>query len=730
MSFEDRARAYVEQLFEVSSKNTKIDELPDHYDPLQEIEEDDQEFNLVDIMSKAVDPRTGIPRDIKIPEGDFPEAKNYFDFCENYMGPDTRFPFTRQMWICVHVLSEYCPHCSHPRWAEVLKTPIGFDARNLRDKVQFLNYGRCPKCKRKKKDMVAAKELNLYTEMALCIGQRAGKSTLTASLSAYMLHKYLKFPKMSTVCEGIQASTPLVATFLGLRFADAYGLLWEPISKNINESPWFTEYHSMLDDYGKRLGIEFYRKKDIYLKYMHKNLELYPAGPSKRALRGRTRWLSATDELGWWPIGGDNKDRERADGEEVYKAIDRSLLTVRREIRTLYKKGYSNFLMPLNINVSSPSDQADMINRLVEKNQGSTRCLALRLPTWEVTPLFPRDNEEIAQAFQDDPIAAERDYGANPPLNSAQFIDKSIAVRSFVGVQRAVAQVERANINDEWKRYGSILLSNPPQPCPASVLSIDAGYSNNSFAATVLYLSQVKVGEGVETTLHVPVTIEIQPAKGETLHYTRIYKHVLAPLIKAFNVRFFFADRWNSIALLDRAADEFQGVQLVAKQYSVKYTDFTTARSYLEDSRIILPKLEIDMDLVTRVDKYPEYFDGKPAAHLLFQMATVKDMGSTVVKGGHYTDDIFRALVLGISRITDPKIMPLILEMSAQVTRAKIMGAITAGRSIPFGGAVAAHRQAAQRATALLTHSTVAPDIGGQPDQSQHRNSNVVRVSR
>lgn len=240
MSFDQKARAFVEDLFGVTAKNTKLEDLPDDYVPIRDIDEDDYNgFDLVKMIGKAVDPVTGIPRDIKIPEGDFPEAKNYFDFCENFMGPDSRFPFTRQMWICIHLLGEYCPHCSHPRWLDILKTPLNFDCRNLPDRVTFLNYGKCPKCKRTKAEMVANKELPLYTEMALCIGQRAGKSTMTASLSAYMTHKYLKYPKMSSVCEGIQASTPLTATFLGLRFADAYSLLWEPIIKNIDGSTWF-----------------------------------------------------------------------------------------------------------------------------------------------------------------------------------------------------------------------------------------------------------------------------------------------------------------------------------------------------------------------------------------------------------------------------------------------------------------------------------------------------------
>lgn len=728
--FDQKVEDYVANLFGVSSKTTKVEDLPEGYDPLDEMAEDDNDFSLVKVFSKALDPQTGMPRDIKIPEGDFPEAKNYFDFCENFLGPDVRFPFTRQMWIAIHALGEYCPRCSHPRWANVLTTPLHSDPKNLPDRVQFLHYGKCPKCKVTKRELIEKKELNLYTEMALCIGQRAGKSTITASMSAYLLHKYLKYPKLSNVCEGIQASTPLTATFLGLRFADAYGLLWEPLVKNIKQSTWFVEFDSMLDDYGKRLGIEFYRHKDLYIKYMHKNLELYPSGPNKRALRGRTRWLSATDELGWWPLyPDDGKDRERADGEEVYKAIDRSLLTMRREMRTLFKKGYSNFVMPFNINVSSPADQADMITKLVEKNAESTRCLALRLPTWEVSPLFGRDNEEIVQAYKDDPVAAERDYGAMPPLNSSMWLMLKEAERPFIGKQHATVELVRALKDEEWKRYGKVLTQSVPQPCPATLMAIDAGYSNNSFAFVILALNKIKVGDVYDTKIECLCAGEIQPARGEKLHYTRIYLNVLKPLMRAFNTRYFFADRWNSIALLDRAADEFADVQLVAKQFSVKYVDFVTARSYVREGRLILPKIEMDVADVMKVDEYPQYFADKPAAHLLFQMLTVKDKGSSVVKGNNYTDDILRALVLGVSRILDPKIMEKMLQLSAVVTRGKIVGAVAVGRSAGMLNILGA-KSGVQRATAMLGYSNNTPELSTGEQTQVAAKSHVVRINR
>jgi hypothetical protein len=725
-------RAYVEGLFGVGDA-TNYDDFPDNYDPLDVIAEE-AEFDLAKMMDKALDPVTGLPRDIRLPEGDFAEAKNYFDWCTNgsgtFTGPDDKIPFARQMWAATHLLAEYCPRCSHPKWNEdVLNLKVGTDPRKLPERVQFLEYGVCPKCKATKAEMTLGGELNLYVEGAWCWGQRAGKSTVTGSLANYVLHKYLKAPKMSSICDGIKASTPLTATFVGLRFADAMALLWEPITKGILDSPWFTEYHKMLDDYGKRLGIEFYRFKDQYLRYEHKNIELYPAGPSKRALRGRTRFLTGLDELGWFPIGQENKDMERADADEVHKALDRSLLTVRNEVRNLYKKGFNSFLPGIAINISSPSDETDKICRLVEENKNSTRVLALRLATWDINPLYTREQEEIADAYKKDPVAAERDYGANPPMNAKTFIEMKAAAPAFTGINRAHVETVEKQINERMRRAGKVVSTNPPQPMPASILALDAGYSNNSFALTVMYPHTMQIGEIKTTRVHVPVLCEIQTRLNVVLHYHGIYKFIIKPLIEAFNVHFVFADRWNSIALLDQCAEDYQSRNLISKQYSVKYIDHQSCRSYVEEQKMVLPALEMPFEEVKRVEGYPQYFEGKPAAHLLFQMGTIRDVGSTVIKGGVYTDDLWRALVLGNSRLHDPKIAEELAIRSAATTRGRMVGAVSSGKMnmlMQGGRNVSAAKHTVLMGTAARqNYAPLGPAVPGS-----EKKSNVVRVQR
>ena len=683
--FKDSAKNFAQSLFsdkgiekhlsQFKAGDLPLDQVPDDFDP-QALISDESEFDMVKLLKKSIDPHTGLPLDVKIPEGDFKEAANYFDFCSNFMGKDSRFPFSRQMWVLLTLFAEICPKCSDPRWNSFYSVPVDYDARAIEEHLQLLRHGKCPKCKGTKSEFIKQGKLNSYLELNAEAGQRSGKSNgIAAPGAAYLTHKYLKYPKMSSICVGIQDSTPLTATFVGYRFADAFALAWEPITNIISESPWFQQYHQMLADEGKKIGVEFMRFKDVYLRYSHRNLELYPAGPNKRALRGRTRFLTLIDELGWFPLEDDNSDRERAGAEEVYTALDRSLLTVRQEVANLFKKGYNNFIPGIAINISSPSSQMDKIHRLAAENVGSKRCLALpTVPTWEINPLIPRDSEVIVDAYRKDPEAAERDYGANPPLNDKSFKDVSDLKEIFKLKNRAGIDTQNKEHNGKTYIAGEATNMVPMNPIMPAILSLDAGLTNNSFAITVMSFDRVS------TDLLVHVALEIQPLAKTTLHYNRIYLKVILPIIDNFNVRYVFADRWNSAALLHRIEEERPEVQAI--QHSVKYKDFILVRSLLQENKLLLPQLEMPYEQVRNVSDYPAYFKDSPAAHLMFQMSTVRDKANTVIKGGSYTDDIFRALVLGASRAYDPKIKDDLEKLGLRYSRVGgNIGAIAVGRS-------------------------------------------------
>lgn len=634
---------------------------------------DIEELDIVSMLEKARDPDTKTIRDAKIDDSDIPRANNFFHYCTTMLGKDARLPFARQMWIAYTLFAEACPRCSDPEWKSIENVPVNYPTKDMQEHVQFFEKGKCPKCKATRGSMIHSKELNFYGELDACVGQRGGKSTVTSTMASYLLHCYLKLPKLSAFCEGIQDSSPLTATFVGVRATDAYNLLWTPVIKILDASPWFQQYHEMLKYNGNKLGKELYKKKDVFLRYEHKNIEMYPSGPTKRGLRGRTRFLGAIDELGWFPVkkhdpnDTEEAEREHADAEEVYTALDRSLATIRTELLdVIQRKEYNTLMNAFQINISSPSSKKDKLFRLMEANRNSNEALSIHLATWEMSPRFTRDNPIIVKAYENNPITAERDYGANPPAAAFPFIESVDAIKKcFTGKNTVGIVTADREAHGKSYRAAKIGVMHPLNEIPPSILSIDAGYNNNSFALTIGFRKSVKVV--------VPVLIEVQPGRGNVIHYNALYEKVISPLIKAYNVKFVFADRWQSISILHRIQDEF-GIE--SGMYSVKMPDFNLTRSKLEAEEFSLPSIEKEITDNEAVVNYPSAFFNSPAAHLFFQMKTVSESGKTVIKGDGYTDDLFRSLVLLSSKLFDPKIEEKISNMSVKKRNSVVIGIV------------------------------------------------------
>lgn len=472
------------------------------------------------------------------------------------------------------------------------------------------------------------------------LNHNSGKSAFFNLLVPYLTHKWVKVEKPVETL-GLMSSSILIGTCTALTWAKAQELLYDPISNAIENSKWFQQYFQLLDDYEERTGIELYKFKDTFLSFNHKNLILNTSGPNKRTLRGSTRWLSIIDEIGWFPHGDDSDERERASANEVYVSLDRSLKTVRKSTMKLLKEGYDNIPLAYGCGISSPSSYNDKIMELVRNFKGSKEVLVHQAPTWEMNPLFTK--EDFAKEYQDDPIKAERDFGANPPMAENAWISDVKSLDHLL-VNRWVIDYQYDHFTNRSgvdMVFGKLRSTKAPPTCPPTVLTIDAGYSNNSFALAIT----ANDGRGA----NVLAVAEIAPKKGITvINYTRTVKQLLYPLIKAFNVQAVGADRWNSLKLLQ---DIEEDCHVHTFQYSLKPTDFDLVYDYLMEDipAIKLPRPEMDLGQIFVTSDYPHGFKYKPNSHLYHQFSTVNvDGRGSVEKGNGYTDDILRAVALGI----------------------------------------------------------------------------------
>lgn len=599
-------------------------------------------FDIEAVINDMVKADTMVSSDIKINDRDFAQAPNFYTFCISDKFINQK-PYVEQAIIGTRVLAEYCPDCTDMEWFE--HTHKVDDSLGLfEQKVALMDKGVCPHCKKGRAQFVKEGKLNFYYEAAVSAGQRSGKSAWLGMMSSYLTHLQIKLQKPNEVY-GLMRSNVLHGTFAALTYAQAKDTLWEPFYGHLTDSPWFASYHSMLDDAQNRYGEELYKLKDTFVMYRHRRLLVYPAGPDKRTLRGRTRFFASIDELGWFDNSADS-GKVKMNANEVYIALERSLLTVRASADKLMNQGFDLIPSGYFLNISSPSSVRDKIMELVRTAQGSRKIYGVVKPTWEMNPTVSR--AALEEEFRKDPVAAMRDYGAQPPLSANPLIPAASYIQEVVSEKKnpiKITHAQKTSKDGHTTRYGRV--EKIKQSGKPSVLAMDAGYSNNSFACCVAYLKDHKQPV-------IALLAEIMPLPGIPLNYRKIYDEVILPIVDDRNVKLVAADRWNSLKIL---SDLEEDADLLTRQYSLKYPDMQNFKSYIMDKQLLIPKPEWTMEQITEYDqsKYPEVFKGHPAEHFILQLLTVQDTGSSVIKGDQLTDDLVRAAMLAVRMLLDPE---------------------------------------------------------------------------
>lgn len=475
------------------------------------------------------------------------------------------------------------------------------------------------------------------------LNHNSGKSIVVAMCSTYLTHIILKSQSPTGIL-GISNTTILHGTFVALTQSQAKDTLWTPYFNMISDSPWFQKYHEVIRRQERKYGIEVMKIRDTFVLYGHRNLIVYPAGPDGRILRGRTRIFGALDEIAYFDNDADSK-KVKVSAGMVYGALDRSLATVRAAENKLIAAGYDRAFTGYMFNVSSPVHARDKINELMRSSVGSTKLLGVHAPTWKMNPTMPRNSAFLEEAFRRDPVGAARDYGAEAPLSANPFITQPVFVSKAIrekGRNMCVYSHKIVRHKDGSKqRYGTLLkAATTTQP---SIMALDAGYSNNSFAMVVGSRNAAGI-------ISVDCIAEIIPLPGIPLNYTLIFDELLIPLCQKRNVKVLLADQWNSIKLLQDA--KLKGGIEAADKYSLKYSDLWTVKTMLESEipRISLPRMQhaetIGDTLLYDGEQYPYCFENKPTEHLIMQIQTVQDTGRSVIKNMGATDDSWRAMAL------------------------------------------------------------------------------------
>jgi hypothetical protein len=178
-------------------------------------------------------------------------------------------------------------------------------------------------------------------------------------------------------------------------------------------------------------------------------------------------------------------------------------------------------------------------------------------------------------------------------------------------------------------------------------LFVDAGYNQNGFSMVdSRYNQEAK-------TIVSDIVINLKPSKECPINFPLMYEKCILPIVTGLNVKIVVFDRWNSLFMVqDLIVKKHK-----SEQYTMKWNDFITVRSKINGREVVLPRIETDFDEIWNEPQGLETacYD-KPVNTLYVQMATVRDHRTTVIKpAGGMDDDVWRALTLGITYVSDPE---------------------------------------------------------------------------
>lgn len=621
---------------------------PDSVDEVRaelSLHQDEQElFSPVALVEKILKSDFDYRHLDVIDDGDIPKAPNSVEFITNhdFMGLDL---FPRQLVTVIDFFGDACPWCSNLKWIKN-KVKVDTPVTEILDRVELFHHGVCPKCKRTRYQAYKEEKLRPYNQLIGVAGQRSGKSALTAIMSAAITHKYLKLNAPQETF-GLLLNSTFHGTFVSLNYGQAHDNLWQPYYELLTSTKWFRDYFEFLDTLSQKSSRELFKLRDTFVIWSHKSLTVYPSGPDKRKLRGRTRFLSSVDEIAWFFGGGDVGDARSSQAgikynpDEVYKALNNSLITLLSASKRAISRN-PDLPTAYGIYISSPRSRTDKSMRMLSQSRGSNSIYGFHFATWEFNPNIQK--EDLSEEYRTDPIGAERDFGANPPHSSAPFISSTSAVSELFTKRKNYFEPPIYKVVED--SLGNKLLSPRLKikrvHSHPSILSIDCGHTNNSFACTLLHKED-------EEIFRLSGVIELIPDH-YPLSFPDIYEYVISPIIENFDVRMVTFDRWQSISLSQQIFKDFD---IDALRYSLTYQDFENCREDILSGNFKFPRLEHPLDsLLSPEIDVSSLIDRAPVSHFFLQLLMVKDTGRTVTKGDEVTDDIFRSFVVGHAVMT------------------------------------------------------------------------------
>jgi len=462
----------------------------------------------------------------------------------------------------------------------------------------------CPKCGTTRMEFIEDGFFRGYNQFHLIIGQRAGKSVVSAVIGTYVEHRLLTLALNTN--RGLHGYFDVThaevfeMTFVAATAVQSSDTIWAKYAGLRGESPWFQRIipwlkrQELMQVVPDGMKPWFYKETDSRIVNMYPGVRLIINSLNSNApgLRGRTRPAAFADEISHM-----NQTDSKQSATEIYRALERSLRTVRSRAK---KYGGLPWLGVMG-SVSSPVSRHDKGMELLRTSDRVPSMYAKHYPTWEFNPNEPRENFD--EEFEKDPVGAWRDYGAKPPgaeypliHNEQRFKEDAVDFDATSHTQFEIYD-RQSPTGHKYVAARIKRLLFPRDGIPRYVV-FDAGQNWDQFGGACAHGETVIDDEGRRRTYTVfDWVLRILPRPGVEVFFDSALDIVKRMRLNVLISRVEF-DRWQSTQLIQRIRE----MNIFSEQKNTADKDYVRFRNDAYSGLIrMLPPLEGEADPASEV---------------------------------------------------------------------------------------------------------------------------------
>jgi len=341
----------------------------------------------------------------------------------------------------------------------------------------------CPKCNNTFQEFVLDQVVIPYHELVCIAGMRSGKSFLAAHIGGYIEHVLRVFSmkgrgSLQKLLKQ-EKSEWFEVTFTASTATQAKETIYAKYREMRNNSPWMNKHVSWIKSIEtEQTGIKDkweYKALDDSISDGYLQVRFNRVSSNSAGIAGKTRVFAAIDELSRLA-----NTESKTSAVELYRVLNQSLKTVRGA-----KRKYKLFpYFGLMLNVTSPIAIDDLAMQIYNKAASGelVRTKSWKGATWEFNPELTF--EDFKDEYEKDPVAAERDFGANPPAAETPLVDNVLRFWKSVDFsRRPIAKFSTVYLTDKTgKKYIGAKVSEVQYNFKDShYLFCDAGETFDSF---------------------------------------------------------------------------------------------------------------------------------------------------------------------------------------------------------------------------------------------------------